>query len=267
MSTNSAGPVAEQSSPEIDNTPELQCLRKRLRRISEKILPSSPYLLQIPEKMSPNLGHHQSINWSKGTPFAPNEQALQYVSFLNVPLELGVVRSVGGWDNEKGELEDSSPNGQRTFKSGTSTPKQGQTAGKRLTLADYAKRKTAGQSGVKVVTQSNGAEPTHVKANESQGKVNDATDKLSDKEVKVNNTKLEVTDKNDTIIDTTLAQSNVSGAHDQATHVQNMADGVQTKVNGAWDQTKVVQDKVDVVHATLEKASIVEVSNQATKKR
>ena len=267
MLTTSAGPVAEQSSPKTDNTPELRCLRKRFRRISEKILPLSPYLLQISEKTSPDLGHHHPINWNRGTPFAPNEQALQYVSFLNVPLELGVIRSVGGWDNEKGELEESSPNGQRDFKSGTTTPKQGQTAGKRLTLADYAKRKTAGQSGAKAVIQPNGAGSTHDKINSLQEKINDehvkandAKDKPSDKEVKVTNTK-------ESLINTTYAQGKVSSIRDPANHVENKISSVQNKVNGAQDQTKIVQDKVNVANTTAEKVSTVKASSQTIKKR
>lgn len=96
--------------------------------------------------------------------FARNEEPLQYVSFLNRDFSHGLIRAVGGWDNEKGELMASSPNGQ-SVKSGTSTPKQGQTAGKKMTLADYRNKKAGGQPGIKEVAKSNKQEPKHERAN------------------------------------------------------------------------------------------------------
>ena len=259
MSTITAGPVAEQSSPEIFNNSELQRLRKRLRRMAQKILPEQPYILQIFEKTTPDLARHD-LTWSKGTPFSYHEDVLQYATFMNVPLELGVVISFGGWENGKGEIDDSSDNGPRTFQSGTTTPKPGQ---KKMSLADYAKRKTAGQSGqsgVKAVRQSVAVESTHVKVNDTQVK-------LSDKVVEVNNVTLTVTDKKDIAMDPTHTQSKIGGAHGQASQLPNKVDDVRPKVDSIQDQTKVVQGKVDIVKAPSEKASMVEVSSQISKKR
>ncbi|MCJ1399167.1 hypothetical protein MMC11_002369 [Xylographa trunciseda] len=117
---------------------ELERLDARLQNISEKIITPSPYLLTVPGERPYSLNSLQTIDWTRGTPFSVNEGELQYVSFLRRELGDSLITAVGGWDNEKGELVDVSPNGARGVKSGTSTPKQG---GKKMTLADYKNKK------------------------------------------------------------------------------------------------------------------------------
>lgn len=160
MSTASAGPVVKQSSKKAHQHAELEQLNSRLRIVSEKIIPSSPYILTVPEAPKYWLSPEQTTDWRRGTPFAHNEETLQYISFLNRDFDQGLIRAVGGWDNEKGELMMSSPNGQAAI-SGTTTPRQGQTAGKKISLADYKNKKAAGQTGAKEVAKPNGQEPKH----------------------------------------------------------------------------------------------------------
>ncbi|MCJ1244283.1 hypothetical protein MMC30_001481, partial [Trapelia coarctata] len=158
MSTTSASHVLKQNLKRPNQLTELEQVDARLRTISEKIIPSSPYLLTVPEAPHYPLSPSKVTDWRRGTLFGRNEEPVQYVSFLNRDFSSGLIRAVGGWDNEKGELMASSPNGQ-FVKSGTSTPKQGQTAGKKMTLADYKNKKAGGQAGVKEVAKPNGQEP------------------------------------------------------------------------------------------------------------
>jgi len=167
MSTTSAGPVLKQGIKKAHQQAELEQLEQlnsRLRNISEKIIPASPYILTVPEAPKFTLSPQHAADFSRGTPFAHNEEQLQYISFLNRDFDHGCLRAFGGWDNEKGELMASSPSGQFA-KSGTTTPKQGQTAGKKMSLADYKNKKAGGQPGVKDVAKSNGQELKHESVN------------------------------------------------------------------------------------------------------
>ena len=164
MSTTSAGHALKQDLKRPRKLAEFEQVDAQLRAISDKIIPSSPYLLTVPEAPPYPLSPSKITDWGRGTLFARNEEQLQYVSFLHRDYNHGLIRAVGGWDNEKGELLASSPNGQ-FIKSGTSTPKQGQTAGKKMTLADYRNKKAGGQPGVKEFVKPNGQGPKHERVN------------------------------------------------------------------------------------------------------
>ena len=143
------------SKLKLQQESELDRLNARLRNVSDKIITPSPYLLTVPGERSYRLNSLQTIDWTKNTPFSVNEGELQYVSFLRRELGDSLITAVGGWDNEKGELVDASPNGIRGVKSGTSTPKQG---GKKMTLADYKNKKAGIQPASQDVVKTNGAE-------------------------------------------------------------------------------------------------------------
>ena len=134
---------------------ELERLDARLQNVSEKIITPSPYLLTVPGERSYHLNSLQTIDWTRNTPFSVNEGELQYVSFLRRELGDGLITAIGGWDNEKGDLVDASPNGVRGAKSGTTTPKQG---GKKMTLADYKNKKAGVQPASQDVVKTNGIE-------------------------------------------------------------------------------------------------------------
>ena len=139
----------------FNQTTELERLNERLQHISEKIITPSPYLLTVPGERSYHLNSLQTIDWTRGTPFSVSEGELQYVSFLRRELGDSLITAVGGWDNEKGELVDTSPNGVRGGKSGTSTPKLG---GKKMTLADYKNKKAGIQPVSQDATKANATE-------------------------------------------------------------------------------------------------------------
>ena len=143
------------SKLKLHQATELERLDARLQNVSEKIITPSPYLLTVPGERSYHLNSLQTIDWTRNTPFSVNEGELQYVSFLRRELGDSLITAIGGWDNEKGELVDASPNGVRGVKSGTSTPKQG---GKKMTLADYKNKKAGVQPASQEVVKTNGTE-------------------------------------------------------------------------------------------------------------
>lgn len=120
----------------------------RLKRISDKILPKSPYLLTVPSDRPYNPTPQQLTEWQKGSPFAPDEAPLQYLSFLPRDWDEGLLRVVGNWDNEKGEMMDNATIQANGVRSGTSTPQPGGGPKKKISLSDY-KSKAAGIGIVK----------------------------------------------------------------------------------------------------------------------
>ena len=76
-------------------------------------------------------------NW-----WEPHEEQLQYMSFLPREWDDPVLKAIGGWDNEKGELVPEQATG-NTYggRSGTTTPAHGQGPKKKISLADYKLKK------------------------------------------------------------------------------------------------------------------------------
>ncbi|MCJ1377187.1 hypothetical protein MMC17_000279 [Xylographa soralifera] len=163
--TESSIPTNPSSSSKLKlyQAAELERLDARLQTVSEKIITPSPYLLTVPGERSYHLNSLQTIDWTRNTPFSVNEGELQYVSFLRRELGDSLITAIGGWDNEKGELVDASPNGVRGIKSGTSTPKQG---GKKMTLADYKNKKAGVQPTSQDIVNTNGIEAPSAPLNE-----------------------------------------------------------------------------------------------------
>ena len=73
---------------------------------------------------------------------------MQYLSFLSRDWDDGLLRVVGGWDNEKGEMMDTATIQANGARSGTSTPQPGGGPKKKISLSDY-KSKAAGIGVVK----------------------------------------------------------------------------------------------------------------------
>ena len=135
-----------QSYPQSQH-PELRELDARLKNISEKVIPASPYLLTVPNVRPFNLTSHQADDLLRGTPFTAKEEQLQYLSFL-ADWDDGLITPVGGWDNEKGEIMEQVS----VTRSTTTTPKVG---AKKISMSDYKKR-TAGQSAINGHVKANG---------------------------------------------------------------------------------------------------------------
>lgn len=127
------------------NPPELVELDARLKFISQQVIQPSPYLLTIPTNNPCRLNPEQASDWRRGTPFGPDEEHLQYVSFLP-NWDDSIIQPVGGWDNDKGEIAETPTFEMQRARSGTMTP--GQNGVKKiLTLAEYTNRRAGGHSG------------------------------------------------------------------------------------------------------------------------
>ena len=125
-------------------------LDARLKHISDNIIQQSPYILTVPTDRPHRLHPYQADNWRKGLPWEAHEEPLQYMSFLARDWDDGVLKAVGGWDNEKGELVLEQATG-NTYggSSGTTTPHHGQGPKKKITLAEYNKNKSTARSSTK----------------------------------------------------------------------------------------------------------------------
>ena len=128
-------------------------LDSRIKRLRDSILPTSPYLLTVPSDGPPLGSSHQPNYWRKGTPFAANEERLQYLSFL--AHGDGLIKAVGGWDNDKGEIMETTSKQLQSRSSGMSGSQQTQSQKKKISLSDY-KTKAGGQAVTKDVTKANG---------------------------------------------------------------------------------------------------------------
>ena len=135
--------------PKVQESTELEKLNARLSHISKKILSASPYLLTVPSDRPYNINPHQANDWRRQTPFDANEEQLQYMSFLNREFDDGLIRAIGGWDNEKGEIMDTTTTATHGSRSGTTTPRPGQAPGKKISLAEYKNKKAASQPASK----------------------------------------------------------------------------------------------------------------------
>ena len=153
--TNSSN--VSKSSKERENI-ELDKLNARLGHISKRVLPSAPYMLTVPSDQPYTLTSYQANDWRRNTPFDVNEEQLQYMSFLSRDFDDGLIRAIGGWDNDKGEIIDNTSSRLEDSRSGTTTPRPGQTTGKKISLAEYKNKKATTQSGSKDTSATNGIE-------------------------------------------------------------------------------------------------------------
>ena len=118
----------------------------RLRHLSNNILPKHPYLLSIPTDVPYRHSSRFVNTWHLGTPFAREEEQLQYMSFLpHQDEESDLLMAEGEWSDEKGNIlqEDSSP--QQTYLSGANTPTGANR--KKITLHDYKSKAKGGPEG------------------------------------------------------------------------------------------------------------------------
>jgi hypothetical protein len=170
MSSAPAGSALHKAEHKKTLPADFSRLDARLAHISRTVLPDSPYLVTIPNAQEFRLSPPQAVDWRRGTHFRPGEEIVQYASFLKHDnWDQSLVQAVGGWDNERGEMIDSSPNGRGAI-SGTATPKPGQTTGKKMTLADYKLKKAGGTPAVK-------AEPASTGQGTKPGKINGIANK------------------------------------------------------------------------------------------
>jgi hypothetical protein len=126
---------------------ELESLSKRLDRLKDEVLPSSPYLLTVPTDVPFRLGNRFVNNWAVGKkgPFAIEEQQLQYMTFLMHHDADSLLVAVGDWSDNDGRIMGKKDNEKpQATPSASATPQTGATK-KKITLSDYKTRATKGE--------------------------------------------------------------------------------------------------------------------------
>ena len=111
---------------------------RRLDQMYKEISPSGPYLPRLPPG---SLRYNRpSPFWDKDTPFEPNEEPLQYLSFMQA--ELGsIFQHDGDWDDGNGGIARRQDGASRASSSQTPISSQ-QAPKKKISLADYNLQKS-----------------------------------------------------------------------------------------------------------------------------
>ena len=131
-----------QSQPSFEDQ-ELDKLNRRLKYITDTILPSAPYLLKLHSDRPFHTSQQQQDDLLRYTPFHAGEELLQYTSFSASNWEDSLFTPVGGWEDDKLDDLSSSPHSQK-MQSANATPK---TAAKKISIGEYRKR-AATQSSI-----------------------------------------------------------------------------------------------------------------------
>ncbi|RAH44209.1 uncharacterized protein BO95DRAFT_392374 [Aspergillus brunneoviolaceus CBS 621.78] len=119
---------------------------RRLKRLKDQVLPLYPFLLTVPTDVPFRLGGRFVNNWavSDDGPFTPEEQQLQYMTFLTHHDEESLLAAVGDWSDSAGNVMSDQQSGPQ---SAASTPSYSSLK-KKISLNDYKnRRKSAAPSG------------------------------------------------------------------------------------------------------------------------
>lgn len=151
MSVNDQTPSADTSNSPVASQPfvsDLDALDQRLTRLSEEVFPTHPYLLTLPTNAPFRLGSRAANNWAVGhdRPFSPDEQQLQYMTFLTHHDTDSLLVAVGDWSDEAGRMMADRP----TPPSTADTPKE-TASKKKISLKDYKSQKTGGPAKLPAV--------------------------------------------------------------------------------------------------------------------
>lgn len=120
---------------------EQESIDQRLGQLKEDVLPFYPFLLTVPTDVPFRLGERIVNNWAVGKEglFTPEEQQLQYMTFLTHQGGDSLLVAVGDWSDEADTVmeRNSGP------RSATGTPPDGM-AKRRITLSDYKNKRKNG---------------------------------------------------------------------------------------------------------------------------
>ncbi|KAG5209998.1 hypothetical protein GY631_5249 [Trichophyton interdigitale] len=161
----SADSRSSQPRPHADNRPSkpslvssgkrsystyLSDVDRKFKQLSRDVLPAHPYILSVPTEKPYRLGSRFVSNWAVGenTLFSPEEEQLQYMTFLPHQGEDTLLVSVGGWSDDKGNIvpeEDQRPPSSSAVSMAaplTSASQQDALVKrkKKITLSDYKKK-------------------------------------------------------------------------------------------------------------------------------
>ncbi|RAH64808.1 uncharacterized protein BO66DRAFT_335399 [Aspergillus aculeatinus CBS 121060] len=118
---------------------------RRLKRLKDQVLPLYPFLLTVPTDVPFRLGGRFVNNWavSDDGPFTPEEQQLQYMTFLTHHDEESLLAAVGDWSDSAGNVMSDQQSGPQ---SAASTPSYSSLK-KKISLNDYKNRRKSGAIG------------------------------------------------------------------------------------------------------------------------
>ena len=118
---------------------EPETVDNRLRHLKQEVLPFYPFLLTVPTDVPFRLGSRFVNNWAVGAdgPFSPEEQQLQYMTFLTHHERDSLLLAIGDWSDGAGNVMHDRPS---EAQSAASTP-NGALAKKKITLDDYKNKK------------------------------------------------------------------------------------------------------------------------------
>ena len=162
----------------------------RLDELIKDELPFTPYIFRIQHaegRKLPQPTHSQ--HWRTGTPFAADEQELQYMTFRR-PTDL-LIRSHGQWDDGKGGIAPREVPGSHT--SSGRTPLNGPSARKKITLADYKNRDKSKAVGKDIApTQQAKIVESNTENGMTEGEKKDAEAKATEVKIVADNGRAEV---------------------------------------------------------------------------
>lgn len=127
------------------STQEQGLIDQRLKQLKEEVLPFYPFLLTVPTDVPFRLGSRFVNNWAVGKegPFTPEEQQLQYLTFLTHHEGDSLLVAVGDWSDEPGKAIMDPPRAQNTIR-----PPSSGLVKKRISLNDYKTKRNNGTSAL-----------------------------------------------------------------------------------------------------------------------
>ncbi|KAL4972014.1 hypothetical protein BDW66DRAFT_13156 [Aspergillus desertorum] len=123
---------------------EQDLVDRRLKRLREKVLPIYPFLLNVPTGVPFRLGNRFVNDWavSDEGPFTPEEQQLQYMTFLTHNEGDSLLVTVGDWSDASGSVM-ADP---RSRPQSANSPPTSNSAKKKISLHDYKHKRKNGTS-------------------------------------------------------------------------------------------------------------------------
>jgi hypothetical protein len=131
--------------------PEFDSIDKRLKRLKDEVLPISPYLLTVPTD-DPNHPRARFVNnWAVGKdgPFSPEEQHLQYMTFLMHHEGDSLLVAVGDWSDKGGNIMAQADSKPPSVTSAASTP----STKKKISLNDYKSKAKSNAQAVSTTSE------------------------------------------------------------------------------------------------------------------
>ncbi|PYH41171.1 uncharacterized protein BP01DRAFT_306496 [Aspergillus saccharolyticus JOP 1030-1] len=137
-----AEPRGAEKASEHTYTPDQESIDQRLKRLRDQVLPVYPFLLTVPTDVPFRLGGRFVNNWavSNDGPFTPEEQQLQYMTFLTHHDGDSLLAAVGNWSDGAGNVMSDQQSGPQ---SAASTPSYNSLK-KKISLNDYKNRRKSG---------------------------------------------------------------------------------------------------------------------------